>query len=127
MATWEEQDDIRNVATTWVTKANEENVERIHQESTLAAVMEDTPPVNDPIWQALADCPITLTMSKLLKLVPRFRQAMESYLYTSQITILVNFTKSTSGPAIIYHQNPKMKVLVQGTKIARCIVDSDFG
>ena len=78
MATWEEQDEIRNVETTWVTKANEENVERIHQESTLAAVMEDTPPVNDPIWQALADCPITLTMSKLLKLVPRFRQAMES-------------------------------------------------
>ena len=77
MSTWEEQDEIRNVAT-WVTKANEENVERIHQESTLVAVMEDTPPVNDPIWQALGDCPITLTMSKLLKLVSRFRQAMES-------------------------------------------------
>ena len=38
----------------------------------------ESPPEADPIWQALANCPITLTMSKLLNLVPHFRQAMET-------------------------------------------------
>ena len=40
----------------------------------------ESPPEADPIWQALANCPITLTMSKLLNLVPHFRQAMETWL-----------------------------------------------
>ena len=31
----------------------------------------------DPVWEALAGCKVTLTMEKLLQLVPRFCRAIE--------------------------------------------------
>ena len=77
----------------------------------------------DPIWEALADCPITLTMSKLLNLVPRFRQAMEARLQTPHKTIPAHFTKPNLGPTFIEHRNPAIKVLVHGTEIKGCVVD----
>ena len=55
-----------------VTKANEANVEWMRKDNTPTTIEEDTPPEIDPIWQALTDCSIMLTMSKLLNLVSRF-------------------------------------------------------
>ena len=52
----------------------------MRQESTTKAPPEVVVAETDPIWQALADCLITLTMSKLLNLVPQFRQTMETCL-----------------------------------------------
>ena len=77
MSEWEEQDGIRKAAQEWVTKANAANVARMRQETTSAVPEGRHDTEENPIWDALADCPITLTMSKLLDLVPRFRQAME--------------------------------------------------
>ena len=92
-----------------MTKANEENVEWMRQDNTPTFVEEDTLLEIDLIWQALADCPITLTMSKFLNLVSRFRQAMDSRLQIPQTPILANFTEPSGRPAIIDHPNPTIK------------------
>ena len=118
---------IRKAAQEWVTKANAANIERMRQEST-----SDTPEIGstaeaDPIWEALADCPITLTMSKLLNLVPRFRQAMEARLQAPHKTIPTLFTETNLGPTIIDHRSPVIKVLVHGTEIQGCAIDDGSG
>ena len=79
------------------------------------------------ISEALADCPITLTMSKLLNLVPQFRQAMEARLQTPHKTIPALFIETNLGPTIIDHRSPAIKVLVQGTEIQGCVVDDGSG
>mgnify|MGYP006957877793 CR=1 FL=1 len=57
----------------WVEKANEANGERMKQESVSATTqIEDKALSLDPLWQALEDCEVTLTMDKLLRLVPQF-------------------------------------------------------
>ena len=68
-AEWEEQDGIRKVAQEWVANANTTNVQWMCQDTTPVTTDAVIPTEVDPIWEALADCPITLTMSKLLNLV----------------------------------------------------------
>ena len=68
---WEEQDGIRKAAQEWIAKANATNVARMQQETTSAVPKDRHDTKEDPIWDALANCPITLTMSKLLDLVPQ--------------------------------------------------------
>ena len=65
-AEWEEQDEIRKAAQEWMAKANAANVERMRQDAAPATSDTVISTEVDPIWEALADCPITLTMSKLL-------------------------------------------------------------
>ena len=79
-AEWEEQDRIRKAVQEWVTKANIANIERMRQESVSGTPEARSMVQVDLIWEALADCPITLTMSKLLNLVRWFRQGMETRL-----------------------------------------------
>ena len=70
-ADWAVQDEIRKAAQAWVEKANVANKERMRQESANNSLpMEEDTLSPDPIWQALADCEITMTMEKLLRLVP---------------------------------------------------------
>ena len=126
-AEWEEKDEIRKAVQEWVTKANAVNIERMLQDVTLATTDAVTPSDIDPIWQALADCPITLTMSKLLSLVSQFRKAMESSLQIPHKVIPSYFTEPTHGPTIIDYYNPAIKVLVQGTKITECVVNAGSG
>ena len=66
----------------------------------------------DPIWESLADCPITLTMGKLFNLVPRFQQAMESRLQAPHKVMPTLFKEPNHGPTVIDHKNPAIKVLV---------------
>ena len=61
-------------------KGNAANAEWMRQDTTPGTTDVVSPIEVDPIWEGLADCPITLTMSKLLNLVLRFRQAMEEKL-----------------------------------------------
>ena len=75
MAEWEEQDGIRKEAQEWVTKAN---ATQMRQESVSGTPEAGSMVEADPTWEALADYPVTLTMRKILNLVPRFGQAMEA-------------------------------------------------
>ena len=77
---WEEHDGIRKADQEWVTKVNAANIKRMRQELVSGIPKAGSTVEADPIWEALVDCPITLTMSKLLNLVPRFLQAMEARL-----------------------------------------------
>ena len=69
---WDEQDGIRKAAQEWVAKANAANVKRMRQDTAPSTTNVLSPVEVDPIWEALADRPITLTTRKLLNLVPRF-------------------------------------------------------
>ena len=112
----------------WVTKANAtEWIERMHQDTTPVITDVVIPTEVDPIWEALADFPITLTMRKLLNLVPRFQQAMEARLQTPHKVIPTLFTEPNHASPVIDHQNPTIKVLVHGTEITRCVVDGGTG
>ena len=103
---WEEQDGIRKAAQEWVAKANATNVERMRQDTAPGTTDAVNPIEVDPIWESLADCPITLTMSKLLNVVLRFWQAMEARLRTPHKTISTLFTEPSPGPTIIDHKKP---------------------
>ena len=126
-AEWEEQDEIRKAAQEWMAKANAANVERMRQDAAPATSDTVISTEVDPIWEALADCPITLTMSKLLNLVTLFRQAMESRLQKPHKVIPTLFIEHNHGPTVVDHQNPAIKVLVQGTEITGCVVDGGSG
>ena len=56
---WVEQDEIHEATKAWVEKANAANVNHMPRESvnaTSSSHVQDMTPVEDPIWQALADC-----------------------------------------------------------------------
>ena len=99
----------------------------MRQESASGTTNAGSPAEADPIWESLADCPITLTMSKLLNLVPQFQQAMEARLQTPHKTNPALLTETNLGPTIIDHINPAIKVLVHGTEIQGCVVDGGSG
>ena len=122
---WAEQDKIRKAAQAWVEKANAVNAERMKQESMNASLQtNDNVLAPDPIWQALADCEITLTMDKLLRLVPRFRQVVENRIRgTTGLDVSTNFAESSTGPTVVDHHNPAIKLVLKGQEISGCIVD----
>ena len=69
-------------------------------------LLEDEGPSPDPIWQALTGCEITLTMEKLLQLVPRFRQAVEERVTGRPgVSVATNFTDISDGPTVVDHHN----------------------
>ena len=114
----------RKAAQAWVEKENAANAERMKQESANANLRTEENALSpDPIWQALADCEITMTMDKLLRLVPRFRQMVENRIWsTTGLDISANFAKSSTNPVVVDHHNPAIKLVLQGQEIPGCIV-----
>ena len=76
-ADWAAEDELCRTTKEWVKKANAANAERMKQESALLGPMEEDFGSPNPVWEALAGCGVILTMEKPLKLVPRFRRAIE--------------------------------------------------
>ena len=126
---WAAQEEICKMAQAWVEKANAVNTKRMRQESAnrLGPLEEDIRSP-DPIRQALAGCEITLTMEKLLQLVPQFRQAIEERITGRPgISIPANFTEISDEPTVVDHQNPAIKLVLQGQEVAGCIIDRGYG
>ena len=122
---WAAQDEIRKTAQAWVEKVNAPNTERMQEESTqqLSPLEEDLGSP-DPVWQALAGCAVTITMEKLLQLVPRFRSAIKDCITGKpDISVSTNFTETSDGPMVVDHNNPAIKLVLQGKEIAGCIID----
>ena len=92
------------------------NAERMkHESANDSFPMKENTSSPDPIWQALADCEITMTMEKLLRLVPRFRQDMENRIRgTTGLDVSTNFVESSTRPTIVDHHNPTIKLVLQG-------------
>ena len=84
-------------------KANAANVERMRQDVAPATNDRVISVEVDPIWETLADCPMTLTMSKLLNLVPQFRKAIESRLQKPLKVIPTLFMEHNHEPMVIDH------------------------
>ena len=126
---WVVQDEIRKAAQAWVEKANVANKERMRQESANNSLpMEEDTLSPDPIWQALADCEITMTMEKLLRLVPRFRQVVENRIKgTPGLDVSANFAETSAGPSVVDHHNLAIQLVLQGQEISRCIVNGGSG
>ena len=112
------QDEIHKVAQAWVEKANAATTERMRQESANKSLpVEEDTLSPDPIWQALADCEITMTMEKLLRLVPRFRQVVENRIKgIPGLDVSTNFAETSAGPTVMDHHNPAIKLVLQGQK-----------
>ena len=111
-----EQDKIHEAVRAWVEMTNEANVRCMHHELTTitaAAHEQDTTPAANPICQTIVDCEITLTMDKLLNLVPRFCQAMETRMRgVDGVEISTNSTEPNTGPSVMNHQNLAIKVVL---------------
>ena len=71
----------------------------------------------DPIWQALANCQISMPLSKLLNLVA----AMSSEKEWSSVPI--HLAETSNGAAVIDAQSPTVKLLFKGPEIRGCIID----
>ena len=72
--------------------------------------------------------PDHLDNEQLLNLVPRFRQAMETQMRNiDRVEIPTHFAESSTGPSMVDHHNPAIKVLLQGEEISGCIVDGSSG
>ena len=79
--------------------------------------MKDATMGEGPVWQALVNSQITLTMNKLLNLVPWFWQEMENHMRRmNQVMMLTNFAKSMIGPIVVDHHNLAIKVILLGEK-----------
>ena len=114
---WDIQEEVRKVAKEWVEEANNNNVARMLQESTMSIVtsgksdsrQEETPTDTDEedekVWQALPDSKISLSLSALLKLVPHFIEKVAQIISKNVFAeVAVNFTNPIKGRTIIDEQ-----------------------
>ena len=110
-------------------KCGEYDATRMRQESANNdGPIEENIISPDPIWQALAGCEITMTMEKLLQLVPRFRQAVENRIIGKPgINVSINFAKTSAEPTVVDHHNPAIKLVLHGKEITGCIIDGGSG
>ena len=69
-----------------------------------------------------------MTMEKLLQLVPRFRQAVEDRITGKpKIEVSANFAETSTGPTVVDHHNPAIKLVIHGQEITGCIIDRGSG
>ena len=108
---------------------NAANMERMRQESANnVGPLEEDIISPDPIWQALARCEITLTMEKLLQIVPWLRQAVEERIMGRlAISVSANFTETRDSPKVVDHHNRAIKLVLHGQEVAGCIIDGGSG
>ena len=82
----------------------------------------------DLVWQALPGSEVTLTMDKLLQLVPRFCCTIEDRITgRSNRGVFTNFTGTSDGPTVVDHSNPAIKVILKRQEVVGCIIDGGLG
>ena len=110
---WEVQDEIWKVVKVWVDKANDVNADQMTVVVAPPAPV-DIGTMDEPPF--LVGCQITMSMHKLLNLVLRFRESVETRIVKEDPeAIVTHFTKSTTGPTIVDHR----KAHHQGGRIIR--------
>ena len=81
---WEIQDEDHQTAKQCIEAANKANIDQMHSKmkeighgsSPPSPLTEQTD--NDPVWQALTSCQISMPLHKLLQLLPRFKETVQS-------------------------------------------------
>ena len=80
------------------------------------------------IWQALANSKIYLSLSALLKLVPRFTNKVTQIISKNKTEeVAVNSTNSTQGPTIMEEHSPSIKVIMKGQEVLGSIFNGRLG
>ena len=104
---------MRKVAKEWVEEANNNNLAKMLQESIVPIVefdktgnrQEEAPTdtnEEDEAWQALVDSKISLSLSTLLKLVPRILDKVAQIIAKNKTEeVAVNFANPTQGPTVM--------------------------
>ena len=97
------------------------------QDITIGAP-QSTQPSNsaedDQLWNALTSSRISLTLHKLLPLMPRFRDTLATLTSdTKSAAPPVNLTEPGRGPPLMDSQNPVVKIMIKGRDLHGCIID----
>ena len=117
-------------------EANNNNVAKTLQNSIVPIVTSNksdsqpdhtitgTDAEDNEVWQALVDSKISLSLSALLKLVPRFIEKVAQVIAKNTTEeVVVNFSNPSKGPTIMDEQSPSIKVIIQGQEVPGSIVD----
>ena len=80
----------------WIEKANERNVVDLEQQKENAEELTGGGQPENPTWQALQECQITLPLGRLLQIVPRVMEGLKTRIMTVDTT-----------PALAFFSNPE--------------------
>ena len=76
----------------------------------------------------LADCQVSLPLTGLLKLVPRFTEKVATLIAQKGVEqVSVNYNQPNNSPTIMDEQNPSIKIMIHGQEIDGTIVDGGSG
>ena len=102
---WEIQEVVRKAFKEWVEEANKNNVSRMLQDNEINQTNElpraMAVPEQEETWKTLADCQMSLPLTRLLKLVPQFIERAATIITRKESEkVWVNFTNPIKGPTI---------------------------
>ena len=129
---WEIQEAVRKAAKEWVEEANQNNVNRMMQDNRIDQNTDlpeaTTVTEQEETWKILADCQVSLPLTGLLKLVPRFTEKVATLIaQKGSEQVLVHYSQPSNNPSIMDEQNPSIKVIIHGQEIENVIVDGGLG
>ena len=85
-------------------------------------------PQDDPLWDTLTSSRISMSLHKLLQLMPRFRDTLASLTSDTKSTS-IPFKLAVPGtePPLVDSQNPVVKIIMKGRDLHGCIIDGGSG
>ena len=105
---WQVQDEVRQAAKEWIDTANKNNVVRMQTEmrdvpsGAPQSSVPSTSSEDDQLWDALTNSRISLSLHKLLPLMPRFRDTLATLtVNTNSASPPVNLTEPGTGPPLM--------------------------
>ena len=113
---------------------NAANTERMHTEMkdiTIGLVAPSQPTGSlddDPVWQALTSCQISMPRHKLQRQLPHFKETVQSHTAGLEpTTSSVHLTAPEPEPPLMDSQNLTVKLVIKGRDVHGCIIDSGSG
>ena len=104
---WETQEAISKQATKWAKKENERNVAELEQQKEKLEELTDNSQPENPTWQALQECQITLPLGRLLQLVPWFTKGLKSGMMAVDTPPApAFFSNPEEGPTVVDTSSP---------------------
>ena len=103
--------------------------ELMEEDKGKKSMIEEVPSTEDPALLALDNyCHITMSLFRLLKLVPRFTETVTTIHRKEQLLeALIHFVNPTMGPTVLDDQNPVVKLIIRGMEVPEVIIDGGSG
>ena len=127
-------DEVRQTAKKCIEAANQANVDRMHTEMKEIS-HGPSPPLtltertdNDPVWQALTSCQISMPLHKLMQMLPHFKKIVQSRTTGLEpTTFSIHLMTPEPEPPLMDSQNPVVKIAIKGREVHGCIIDGGLG